>query len=655
MIIKFYYYCIGFCFFGLTMIAQNKADKVLFKIDDIPYYVSDFQRVYTKNIDLVIDDEQRNLENYLDMYIVYKLKVLQAQKKGLDKAVAYVNELNTHKDELANNFIYDSQITEDLLQEAYDRYMIEVKASHILLSLDINASASDTLKVYNQAIAIRNKFLNGSDFEDLALEYSHDPSVKNNNGDLGYFSVFKMVYPFENSAYNTQVGQMSMPIRTNFGYHLMWITDKRSNRGQVSVRHILLTENVDNPDETKVKINEVYTRVLAGENFSELAKKYSADSYSARNGGLLAPFVAGDISVEIFEDQAFELQVPGQVSKPFKSSLGWHIVQLDYKKPPQSFENIKFYLEERIARDGRSKKIESAVIEKAKKKYPYKINKVNLDALIKAIDVNVYDQYWSLNKENPLNTKPLLIINTDKTLNVNDFVKFMTLRTNNSTNFNPISKFVNNTFNNFVDTELILYLKNNLESSDIEFKNLVQEYREGLLIFSLLEQEIWDQAKNDTIALQSFYSKYQQKYISSKQYDAQLFSTTDEKVSKKVHKLLKKGASIDEVKTKLNKNAQLLLVKSNIFNFDDPSLLSGIDESKIVNDIIKQDDNYYIVKINEILLPQQLSFEQVQSIVVNDYQKELEDTWGDRLKKEHTITIDQSVFNDLKLSLSKNQ
>lgn len=652
--IKFNSCIVGFLCFGFSLLAQNK-DQVLFTINDQAFFSNDFERIYKKNIDLVIDQNQKDLVNYLDMYVIYKLKVLKAQENGFDKKESFINELNIHRNELAKNFVYDSQITESLLNEAYDRYKTEVKASHILLNLPENPSAKDTLAVYNKALAIRDRILKGEAFKKVAQQVSDDPSAQNNGGDLGYFSAFKMVYPFENAAYNTQVGEVSMPVRTKFGYHLIQVTDKRDNRGQVSVRHILLTEDLSNPELAKNKIQQIYSSLLAGEKFDELAKNHSNDSYSAVRGGLLQPFVSGDLSVEEFEDQAFALQVPGEFSKPFKSSLGWHIVKLEYKKAPDKLLDIKNYLEGRILRDERSKKIESAVIEKAKKTYTYKINEVNLKALIKTIDVNKFNHEWKLSDNSSLNNKPLLIIDNNKVLNVNDFVKFMTLHTNNSSNVNPISKFVNNTFNNFINSQLVIYLTDNLEKTDSEFKDLVTEYREGLLIFSILEQDIWDKAKTDTIGLKKYFEENKQKYILPKRYKADIYSTTNLSTAKKVAKMLKKGKDISEIENKFKASNHSVLVRSDIFETTNEILPKGIDETKPLNNLIQQNNYYYIVKLNEIIPERVLNFDEAYPTLVSDYQQELENTWSDRLKQEYNIKIDQSVFNDLKVSLSKNQ
>ena len=647
---------IGLLFFGISALAQNiKETKVLFTIDDTPYYANDFKRIYKKNIDLVIDDNQKDVSNYLDMFVLYKLKVLKAQQYGFDKSVEFVNELAIHRNELAKNFIYDSQITDNLLQQAYSRYLQEIKASHILFELPENGSANDTLLVYNQAITIRNKVLNGEDFGMLAKQVSADPSAKQNLGDLGYFSVFKMVYPFENAAYNTPIGSVSMPVRTKFGYHLVKVTDKRANRGQVSVRHILLSENSAKPEDTKNKINEIYLSLKAGANFEQLAKNHSTDSYSAVRGGLLQPFVSGDLAVEEFENQAFALQVPGEISEPFKTDLGWHIIKLEYKKAPEKLEDIKQYLEGKILRDDRSKIIESAVIDKAKKTYTYKINQANLNALINTIDTKTYNHDWKLSDKNPLNLKPLLIIDNEKVLNVNEFVKFMTLHTNNSTNFNPISKFVNNTFTNFINTQLVSYLSDNLESTNQEFKDLIEEYHDGLLIFSILEKDIWERAKIDTIELQSFYEKNKQQYIKPKQFDADVYSTMNKKVAAKIVKKLKKGFSAAQIKSEFNKEETLVLVRSEIFDASSQALPMGINENQLINNLIKHNNYYYIVKLNEVLPERQLSLDEARQIVVSDYQQELEKTWSDRLKSEFKVQVYQSVFNEVKASLNQNQ
>ena len=633
--------------------AQQIDKKVLFTINNKPFYTDEFVRVYNKNLDLVKDESQKDLGNYLDLFVGYKLKVEKAIKEGLNNNVSYQNELKTHRDQLAKSYLNDSEVTQKLLDEAYERYKYEVKASHILLSLEENALPADTLKVYNKAIEIRNRILKGEEFGKLAQEFSIDPSAKENKGDLGYFSVFKMVYPFESAAYNTPIGSVSMPVRTQFGYHLIQAVDKRANRGEVTVKHIMIVDKEGSLETAEKKIHDIHAKIVAGESFEELAKAHSNDTSSAQRGGLMPSFRSGDIAVEEFENEAFGLKNIGDYSKPFKTRIGWHIVKLESKKGIEPFDDLKFQFEGRIARDSRSQKIQVAMSEKAKATYTYTTNKANIDALIKAIDEKKFNYAWALDEKNPLNNKPVLTINKDKVLNVKEFVNFLTLQSKYSSNFKPISKFVSTTLDKFIDSQIVAYYDEKLESRNNEFKNIVEEYKDGLLIFELLEKDIWTAAKSDTVALQNFYTNNLNKYILPKRYDAEIFSTTDKKIAKKMAKLVAKNKDTESIKSSLNTSDKIhVLTRKDIFEVNDPALPQPIDESKKISNIIQDKEYFYVVKINEVLPQTQLSFEDAKSRVISDYQIELESGWVNRLKNEFDIKLDQAVFNEVKSTLN---
>lgn len=630
--------------------AQN---KVLFKINEKPFYTDEFVRVYNKNLDLVKDESQKEVNNYLDLFVGYKLKVEKAYKEGLDQGLAYQNELKSHRDQLAKNYLNDSEVTQQLLDEAYERYKHEVKASHILLSIEENASEAEVKKIYNKAIEIRNKALKGEDFGKLAQEFSSDPSAKQNQGDLGYFTVFKMVYPFETAAFETAVGAISMPVRTQFGYHIIKTFDKRLNRGEVTVKHIMIAEKDGNTLEIEQQAKDIYKQILAGNSFEELAKNHSNDKSSSTRGGLMAPFRSGDIAFEDFEDQAFSLKNKGDVSQPFKTSLGWHIIKLESKKGIEPFEDVKFQFEGRIARDSRSQKIQLALSDRAKKEYQYQTYPKNIEALTKVINGKKLDSGWDFDQTSTLAQQPVLTINKDKVLNVNDFVKFITRQTKNSSNVKPISKFVNDSYQKYIDSEIIAYYDAKLESRNSEFKYIVDEYKDGLLIFELLEKDIWNVAKTDTVALQNYYNLNQAKYVLPKRYDAEVFSTKNKKTANKVLKLIKKGKSIDEIKATFNtENDIQVMVRTDVFNELDHALPKPLNDSKKVNGLIQENEYFYIVKINQVLPAAQQTFEEAKQRVISDYQQELEQGWVSRLKSEFDVKLDQEVFNEVKASLN---
>ena len=307
----------------------------------------------------------------MDLFVGYKLKVNKANKLGLQDGQAYQNELKSYRTQLAKNYFNDTKITEELIEEGYNRLQKEIKASHILILVDENAAPADTLVAYNKLKDIRNRIVKGEKFEDLAKQLSEDPSAKENNGDLGYFTAFRMVYPFENAAFTTSKGEVSKIFRTRFGYHIVKVNDVRPNRGEVTVAHIMtLNPKPEDEDQKKAEnmINDIYKKINQGEKFEELAKQFSEDKSSSTKGGVLNKFSSGQLSSEEFENVAFTLKNSGDISMPFQSQFGWHIVKLIEKHPVKTLDEMKVELENKIGKDDRSKKIVESLHEKLKKK-----------------------------------------------------------------------------------------------------------------------------------------------------------------------------------------------------------------------------------------------------------------------------------------------
>lgn len=643
----------GFLFIQSFLFAQTK--EVLFSIDNHPYYTDEFIRVYNKNLDLVKDDSQKDLDKYLDLFLGYKLKVEKANKLGLQNGANYQNELKSYRNQLSKNYLNDSKVTNELVREAYDRMQQEVRASHILVLVDEGASPQDTLKAYNKVLDIKKRLDAGEDFVKVAQQFSEDPSVKENNGDLGYFSAFRMVYPFENAAYKTKVGQVSKPFRTRFGYHIIKVVDKRVNRGEVTVAHIMVLKQTDATQQEKAKttIDDIYKKIQQGESFESLAQQFSEDKSSAPKGGVLQRFGSGQLSSEEFENVAFELKEKNQISAPFESQFGWHIVKLIEKHPVRSFDDMKMELEDKIRKDERSLLITNSLAKKIRGKYLF-TKDAKLIAKIKGV---VNDEFYSQTWVVPEKTKELegtiLTINKDKKVNSKVFLDFIASKQKSNIKTKPVAKLVDELFEKFIDEQLIAYYNDNLESEFTEFKNVIDEYRDGLLLFDLMEKEIWNRAKNDTIGLNEYFQKNIKNYQWKKRYSADILSSTDLKVIEKAQKFLKKGKSIDYIKEQLNKDGKInIMSKSGMYEEDYDVLPQFNNLSKGVSSIVSKDKYHFVVNITDEKPAGAKELTECKGKVISDYQQYLENHWVDELRKEFSININQDVFAKVKNQLN---
>ena len=650
------FYLVLFLTISISSIAQNRTKDVLFTIDSNEYKIDEFKRIYLKNLDLVKDDSQKDLNQYLDLFIGYKLKVNKAYKLGLQNNSKYQSELNSYRVQLSKSYLNDSKVTNQLIEEAYNRSLKEVKASHILLSFDENIKGADTLSFYNKALALKKQIEKGESFETVAMANSQDPSVAENKGNLGYFSAFRMLYPFESAAYKTQIGQISNPVRTRFGYHLIMVTDVRDNKGEVTVAHIMILNPTDASDEAKLKakqtIDDISKKIKQGESFEALASQFSEDKSTAVKGGVLQRFGTGQLSSEAFESAAFSLQNKGDISQPFESGFGWHIVKLIEKHPIKSLADSKSELENKIKRDERSIIITNTLAYKLKSKYTQEVNKTQYKNIEKTVTDAIYSQTWELPKEDISIKDDLLIIDKSRKVATISFANYIQSQQKNKLATKPVKKLVAELFETWKGEQLIAYYTDNLENEFIDFKNVMDEYRDGLLLFDLMEKEIWDKSKTDTIGLQNFYNLNKSKYNWKERFDVDILSSTDAIVIESAQKMLQKGKSIEFVKSKLNKNDKVaIMVKSGLFekNYD---ILDKISTLTVGANNTYKDANYsFVVHVKNIKPAETKSFEDCKSKVINDYQQYLESTWVDELKKEFKININTAVFENAKKQL----
>jgi len=475
-----------------SVVFSQKKSKVLLTIDGEKITVSDFKRIYEKNLDAIDNKEAKDVKKNLDLYINYKLKVKEAYNKKLDTLPTYLKEIETYKNQLSAPYMQDTIFINKLVKDAYFRTKNEVKAKHILVKTPKNPAPKDTLLAYQKILEIRNRVLNGEDFEKVARETSDDPSArddaksrrKGNNGNLGYFTAFKMLYSFEDAAYNTKIGEVSDPFRTRYGYHILKVDAFRTSKGEVEVAHILLNDKGAKQEQL---INDIYKKLQGGEEFKTLAGKYSDDTGSKSKGGKLKKFGIGRM-LKPFEEVAFSLQKEGEYSKPFKTRFGWHILQLTKKHPVSSFEELERALKSKVRSGDRAKLSKDAVINKLKNKYSISENEEAKKIFdLKDIKLISKDSMQAV----------ILSIN-DKNITQEEFFSFIK---------NKRNKRVFEVFKEFKDKEILAYYKENLEKTEPEFAYILQEYRDGLLLFELMQQKIWEKSSKDTLGLKNFFDK----------------------------------------------------------------------------------------------------------------------------------------------------
>jgi len=483
--------------------SQLYKNDILFEVNDSIILTEEFHRVYNKNIELIDEINQKDFESYLDLFINYKIKLAEAYDLGLHEDPKYKSELNKYAKQLQNTYLTDKVTEEKFLKEAYERTKFEVNVSHVLIKFDENNN--DTIQVYNKLKSLKNAFLNSS-IDDFIKNHNQDNKMIVEN--LGYFSAFKMIYDFENIAYQTPVGQVSEPFRTRFGFHILKVNDKRNSLGEITVGHIMTYKNKADAFE---RIKNISDSLKSGLSFEYLAKKYSEDKNSSFKGGRLNPFSSGQINSIPFEKAAFNLSKNDEISNPVETKYGWHIIKLYDKKNVKEFDDIKFQLLNKLKKSSRFDKVSESFYNFLLKKYKLNYENKNLEYFTSILDTSLLKGDWII-PEN-IKKKKILITVRDKKLRYIDFATFIE---NNQKSVQTISikKLVYDLYKKFINYNILEEYKNNLEKENSDYRFVIKEYREGLLLFNLMQDNIWTLKDSDSTNLKKFFNENRNKYIS---------------------------------------------------------------------------------------------------------------------------------------------
>jgi peptidyl-prolyl cis-trans isomerase SurA len=628
------------CFSFFISNAQITDDDTLLTIASTPVSANEFVRVYNKNLNLVQDDSQKEIDSYLELFINYKLKLTEAKALRYDKDPVYLKEFQSYKNQLTQSYLTDKNVTDDLVREAYDRTTNEVKAQHILILLD--EVETDTLAVYSKVEAYRERLVN-EDFESLKKELHNGKNIFVE--DLGYFSAFKMVYNFESAAYATEVGAVSQPFRTRFGFHVVKILEKRKSRGQVSVAHIMIANTQkDSTLVAKDRIQELHRLLLQGDDFGELAKQFSDDKSSSNRGGELSPFKSGQINSEIFETTAFELNPSNPISKPIQTQFGWHILKYINKIPVKSFEELQPELESQVGKDSRSQLVKAKMLERLLVEYQVENPNSKLMNVESNLTYITSEKAWEFSKDFDNNLPFLTIKNQSYTYQ--DFLNFINANQKTNKKEWTTAVVVKKQYASFLEQSVIQYKKDNLESENEEFAHILNEYREGLLLFELMQDKIWEGAKNDSIGLQEFYNANKQNYVWPERIEGSVARSTNAKYIKKVQKYWQKNSSNEAIDEAINKDQQNVIFSNGELELDQAPLPKSFNvrTKTPISEVIKENNSFYVVNVKEFKPKSQKTFEEAKGQLIADYQIALESKWTQELRAKFKVDVNESVL-----------
>jgi peptidyl-prolyl cis-trans isomerase SurA len=642
-----------FCFICLTIFTLNlsahKKDKIVMTIGGVPVTEEEFTANYKKNNSNVLDaKDKKTPAEYLDLYVNFKLKVLEAQRLGYDTARSFLEELKGYRKELSRPYLTDVTYNEEMVKTAYHRTQYERQASHLLILVAPDAQPADTLKAWNKISELRKQIIEGADFNEMALKYSEDPSAKQNKGMLGYFNAFQMVYPFEDMAYKTPVGQVSDIIRTRFGYHILKVHDERLTRGEIKVAHIMKMfprqasqETIDN---LKIKMDSIYKLAVSGQDFAELAKKYSDDKPSAAEGGVMNWFTSTNMVPE-FAEAAFALKNDGDISPVIRTPYGWHIIKRIELRTTQPFEKMRAELESKIKQNPAiSEYSDEAFDHKLRAEYQLKINQENLDKLESLVGDSIKSKGWT-EATNAMKDNSLIQF-AKQSRTVGNFISYL-----NDQKFSAAApnagQQLNLMLNKFIHQELIGYEDTQLENKYPEFARVINEYHDGILLFNISKDKVWDVASADSVRLQQYYDNTDKKYYFGDRFKGWIIKAKDNDMRIKVETLMDQQANAAKQEI------------TDVFN------TPSVNNVEITEVAVEKGENpivdYYIWSgpkpagfdetttfVNgKVFHNEQKSLKDAWGLYSSDFQEQVEKEWINSLKKKYPVKINKKVLSKI--------
>ena len=646
----------------ISVNAQVKNNDVLLTIGGKPVTVGEFMAVYQKN-DLKKGEalDTKKLEDYLTLYINFKLKVREAEELGFDTVTSFVTELKGYRDQLAKPYFTDQATIDRLVKEAYDREQFDLRARHIFVKLAPDALPKDTMEAWQKISKIRERLMNGESFEQVAAEQSEDPSARDreanqqhpflrgNRGDLGYFTVFDFVYSFESGAYNTESGKVSPIIRTEYGYHLIKVTSKQEALGKVTAAHLFMSipKYATSADSLRIakKIDSVYHKLKEGAKWEDMVRMYSDDKGSAPKGGLLPKFGVNRMVPE-FIDAVYTLAKEGDFSTPVQTPYGWHIIRLIERKKPGTFEEEKADLKQKVQKDGRSELAKQAVLAMIRKEGNFVEMPNTVKDFYKVVTDSIFTGKWDVNLAQNL-TRPMFQIGNQH-YTQKDFTNYLA-KNQHKMDKQKIISFVDKAYKDFVNENLIKYENSRLESKYPDFKNLMNEYRDGILLFDLTDQKVWSKATKDTTGLKNFYESNKNNYMWDERLDATIYTIRNPKLAQKVRNFVQSGLADDALLKEINVDtAKNLKIESGKYTRKENKYVDAIPWTPGLSNDIPADAGVVIVNVRKVLPVEAKTLNEARGLITNDYQNYLEKIWVDYLHQKYTITVNKDILSRIK-------
>ena len=576
-----------------AMMGFAQEDKVLMTINGEPVMLSEFLYIYEKN-NQESSLEKKSMEEYLDLFINFKLKVAEAIAQGVDTTEAFKKELAGYRAQATPKYMQDNAAIDSLVQLSYNRQANVRRAAHIAIQCPANADSATIAAAEAKIQLARERVTTGVEkkvkqgrkwvtvrepeaFADVAREMTDDPAGKENGGELGWIQVFRFVYPFEDAVYNTPVGEVTEVFRSPYGLHIALVEEERAFE-EVHAAHIMKMMPRGSEGmaiDAKKQIDSLYQVVLAGADFAEIATAHSDDKGSAVRGGDLGWFGRG-MMVQPFENITFDMQ-PGEMSEPFPTRFGWHFVKLYEKRGIQPLDSMRQQMLNQVKRDVRYQEAEKSFINKTRAEY-------NLPAEMS-----------------------------------NDEVK--------------------------------AYADAHLEEKYADLRNLVREYHDGILLFDVSLREVWDKANKDTEGLAAFFKANKKNYTwDAPRYKGYIIYAKDEKVAKAAKQIIK-SANADSVMSYINQrvnvdSVQYVRVERGLWTEGKNAAVDKYAFKSKTAEYTPTEEFPHVIPVGKVIKAPE-EYTDVRGQVTTDYQDHLEKLWVQTLHDKYPVEVNEEVLKAL--------
>jgi peptidyl-prolyl cis-trans isomerase SurA len=628
-----------------TTVVVNS--QTLFKYGNKTVTQDEFLNNFNKNANNLKGDRNAALKENLELYIKYKLKVQAAYDFKYDTLANQKDDLQSFKKQIEGKYLTEDKTMKLLIDEAHTRMQKDIRVSHILILVPKNAQPADTVAAIKKINEAYEKLKTGKDFEAVANEYSQDPAVKENNGDLGYITAFSLPYTMENAAYKTPIGKFSAPFKSKIGYHIFKNVAERKTLGRMRAAQVLIPFIPNSSEAQKMeaekRANEVYDKLQKGENFENLARAYSGDMMSAQAGGLMQEFGVGKYEA-IFENTFAQLK-EGTYSKPFKTSFGWHILKRVGNTVVNAVKDdeVTNQITALINNDSRKEKAKEVFINNVIKITNYKEAAINKEKLFyittqKLNGDEVIDK--SITESTLLHSYPKLKVT------VGNFWQF-TKDAKVTGQYKGLAPQA--LLQEYVKATAFEYYKDHLEEYNADYRNQINEFKDGNLLFEAMERNVWNKSAQDSVGLAKYYAANKTKYIWDKSADVVIFSAVDKKTADSLRTLIVKNPKQwSDVITGFQNNANAEPGRYELGN------IPVADKTAFANGLTTEpyspnnDGNMVFSHIFKLYdAGAQRSFEDARGLVINDYQVKLEEDWIAALRKKYPVKVDDKVWQKL--------